>query len=196
MRGITTKQKEALCEAYNSDRVKFSELAYQFAGDNADPTMIDTLDRLNELYKTNDAIAFGRDDSDMEEVSELQDRLITALGVDIRVDTLGQAFLIQDGDLVSFKTESLDGLGIVRGMTDDTISIEFDPLKVGSDYEGDGLETIDKEEFDYLRNPLKEPLLPEDADKIKSYIELGRIDYTFERGHNKAKEPKSQGKEV
>ena len=185
---LTKEQKQKLCDTFNNDRAGFSDLAYEFAGQEAEGYVASILDRLNELYRSSD-LAFGRDDTDNEEVSALQERLLSELGIDIGVDEFGKAFLIKENDIVVFETnDGLSGCGIVHSITDDDVTLEIDPMKIGGrNYDGNGLETFDKNAIDYM-SKAQLPKAIEEA--LSNYIQLSRIDYNMEMGmkYEKAKE--------
>lgn len=167
MRELSLRDKEDLCDKYNSDRIKFTDTANEIAGAEGDSAMLAIIDRLYELYKQPE-IEFGENDNDFEEEEDLQERLLSFFGVEIDIDKNGKAFIIGRDDIVSFETnKGLRGIGVVEKQSNKSLTIKFDPLTVSGDYKGDGEETFDKSELTSLK---REEVSPFARDVLTKYI--------------------------
>lgn len=175
MRELTLQEKKNLCKAFNSDRVEFVELAYEIAGN--DVELIEILDDLNNMYKTPE-LAYGRDDTDDEEMTEMQERLLRHFGIEIDLNGEGKAFLIGKDNLVNFKTiDGIEGIAIVVSQDEKNVTLEFDPYKVKGDYTGTGLETYEKKELLYMSTDISQ----QTNDILKSYIQLSRKEFAKDK---------------
>ena len=175
MKELTLMDKKKLCKAFNSDRVEFVELAYNIAGN--DTELIELLDSLNDMYKSPE-LACGRDDTDDEEMTEMQERLLRHFGIEIDLNGEGKAFLIGKDNLVNFKTiDGIEGIAIVKSQDEKTVTLEFDPYKVRGEYTGTGLETYEKKELLYMTTDISK----QTDDLLKAYIQLSRENFARDK---------------